>query len=343
METTFEHQFDETKIKQRFKRVYYALFAPVYVRFLLYIVFFAICGVLYSGLKFTFIALDIVYAIIILTWFPKTWRMYHELFKKTGAMENSTIIHLTDTSIEISCGNNKTQNEYKVFSSYLALSDTIALINQRTITAIFERNDFDDNGEKFIQCLDNAGVKNLHMWSFKRWWAISLPIIMAILLCLVYCTPLVTIKARENAYRAMCNSNLKQLTTGLVIYSIQLKEEGIDSLPENFPHNVFLDFEYVNDENVFYCPKTGTEYMYIPYNRLLDGSSSTAKYTPILFDYISGSHILDKHTRQTLVAFEDGHVYAENDISCPKDIYEKYAPLMEKGDAEILRIYCDEF
>lgn len=43
----------------------------------------------------------------------------------------------------------------------------------------------------------------------------------------------------------------------------------------------------------------------------------------------------------TLIAFEAGQVSAVENLTCFKDIYDKYAPFMSEDDAEVLRKCCE--
>ena len=105
MELTLEHHLDERAAKQRLRRVFRVFFAPTYVRYALYIVLFCLFGLrfpsFYRNIFFIFAA---AYAVLILVWFPRTWRVYREVCRKTGAFERPSVIRLTDTGIETVCG-----------------------------------------------------------------------------------------------------------------------------------------------------------------------------------------------------------------------------------------------
>ena len=98
-----------------------------------------------------------------------------------------------------------------------------------------------------------------------------------------------------------------------------------------------------------FCPKTRTKYVYVQYKRAVAPDSAAARNTPVLFDSVIGCH---KHRNAnllgmgteiswTLIAFEAGQVSAVENLTCFKDIYDKYAPFMSKDDAEVLRKCCE--
>ncbi|MBO4647274.1 MAG: hypothetical protein J5806_03875 [Lentisphaeria bacterium] len=179
MELTLEHHLDERAARQRLRRVFRVFFAPTYVRYALYIVMFILLGLrlpsFHRDLFFIFAA---AYAVLIFLWFPRYWRVYRNLFRKTGAFERPSVIRLTDTGIETVCGENRSKNEYRVFSDYLECKDFIALICQKSISAIFPKTEFPDGGREFMQCLDRAGVRKIRLRSFKRWWSLCIPLVL---------------------------------------------------------------------------------------------------------------------------------------------------------------------
>ena len=349
MELTFTKQAEEAEIKRRWKKVFFALYAPMYVRYALYVVLFCLCGFLLRlDFNFIFFALALGYFLAILSWYSRTWKIYHEVFRKTGQFEKPTTVHLTDTFMELTGGENSAKNVYSIFSGYIELKDEIALINQKTIAATFRKKYFSDGGEELMQCLDKAGVKKIDFGGFRRWRLVLLPIAMMVILGIIHFSD---VRFRnwihEKSYNTKCLSNLKMLMCDLIIYSEEQKEAGNIAFAQSETLlEELVEEGYVNEKNVG-CPKLSLCFIYVPYKRPLDSTSSTAANTPVLFDWIIGAHkkaprLLGKTTTQTMVAFEDGHVSAEENLRCHKDIYERYAPFMSKEDAEVLRKCCEE-
>lgn len=357
MELTITEQIDEAEAKRRNRKFFLTFYVNYYVAYALVVVLFSLCG-LYLRIEanYLFYALALAYLISILIWFPRNWRIRRAMYRKTGQFEHPTTIHLTDTFMEITCGENYGKNEYGVFSEYIELKDDIAIINQRTCAATFRKKDFPDGGKEFIQCLENAGVKRLSFWSFKRWWRALLAIVLILFLCLLFFLDSQNRSwIHEKSLNTHCVSNLKMLMCDLLIYSAEQQEVGnmtfTQSLNSIEPQSLILqklaDEEYVL-EACLTCPKTSIGYIYVPYNRPLDHSSATAANTPVLFDWTIGAHnkcsrMWGKGAPQTHIAFEDGHVSVEENLRCHLDIYERYAPLMSKEDAEILRKCCEEW
>ena len=351
MELVFHHQVNEAEAKRRWRRVFFTLYAPVYVRYALYAIMFACMGILLSDLRYFMNVLAAAYVVGILTWYPRIWRVYRETFRKSGAFDHPTTIRLTDTFIEVLCGENTAKNEYGVFSGFLEKNDVIALINQKSIAAIFEKKDFADEGKEFTQCLRNAGVKKIELWGFKRWGLAFLPVVLMALMGVAYVVHIANVQNQlwmyEKACRTQCCSNLKQMMCGLLIYSDDLKKDGKVSFPQLFTLDDVVAAGLA-EYSFGSCPRSCSEFAYVPYSRLLDTNASAAANTPVLFDYVFGCHRERKHllwgkdTPQTLVAFEDGHVAVEENLASFMDIYERYAPLMSKEDAIELRRFCED-
>ncbi len=349
MELTFTKQAEEAEIKRRWKKVFFALYAPMYVRYALYVVLFCMCGTfLRLEFNFIFFALALGYLLVILSWYSRTWKIYREVFRKTGQFEKPTTVHLTDTFMELSCGENSAKNVYSIFSGYIELKDEIALINQKTIAATFRKKYFSDGGAELMQCLDKAGVKKIDFWGFRRWRLVLLTIVMMAIFGIIHFSDVLFRNwIHEKGYNTSCLSNLKMLMCDLIIYSEEQKEAGNITFTQS--KNLLeelVEEGYVNEKNVG-CPKLHLWFAYVPYKRPLDSTSSTAPNTPVLFDLTIGAHqkaprLFGKTTSQTMVAFEDGHVSAEENLKCHMDIYERYAPFMNKEDAEVLRKCCEE-
>ena len=351
MELTFTNQINETETKRRWRRVFFALYTPVYVRYALYAVMFCYTGLLLFDLRYFMIVLAAAYVVGILTWYPRIWKVYRETFRKIGAFDHPTTVRLADTFIEVTCGENTAKNEYGVFSGFVELNDVIALINQKSIAATFEKKDFADGGKEFVQCLRKCGVKKIELWGFKRWGLAFSPVALMALLGVAHIVYIASAQNRHWAYeygcRTQCCSNLKQMMCGLLIYSDDLKKEGKVSFPQLFTLDDVVAAGLA-DESYGGCPRSCTGFAYVPYSRLLNKNASAAANTPVLFDYVIGCHRKRKHslwgkdTPQTLVAFEDGHVSVEENLASFMDIYERYAPLMSKEDANELRRFCED-
>ena len=170
---------------------------------------------------------------------------------------------------------------------------------------------------------------------------------------------------REKGPRSQCHSNLKNLMSwsGL-LQSIDTEETSDKAFPKSLPLLVelvvtdladLLGEEYDDSPGKIYpdwiddeCPMTHAKYAYVPYDRPPNPKSGTAARTPVLWDGIIGSH----HTKygvlwgngvpQTCIAFEDGHISYEENLTCHRDIFTKYAPQMSQEDAETLRQICEE-
>lgn len=163
---------------------------------------------------------------------------------------------------------------------------------------------------------------------------------------------------REKGPRSQCHSNLKNLISwsGLLQSpkafpkSLSLLMEMVvtdlaDLLGEEYDGSMGKIYpDWISDE----CPMTHAKYAYVPYDRPPNPESSTATNTPVLWDAIIGAHhakcgaLWGNGVPQTCVLFEDGHLSYEENLTCHRDIFEKYAPLMSQEDAEELRKVCEE-
>ena len=349
MELTLKNQLEEAVAKRRWRRVFFALYAPVYARYALYVALFCIFGLILPNLQCFMLTLAVAYVIAIFTWYPRIWRVYRETFRNSGAFDHPTVVHLTDTFIDLNCGENSSKNEYRVFSGYIELKDTIALINQKAIAAVFEKTYFADDGKEFIQCLEKAGVKKLEFWGFKRWWLVFLPVVFMALLVVAHVFEVHKRCWRhEHGSTVTCASNLKQLMCGFLIFSSDLREVGKSAIFQSFPLDEMVDEGYVN-ESIGGCPTSSVGYAYVPYNRPLDHNSRTAASTPVMWDFIIGCHRKTsrlpwrKPITLTVVVFEDQHCTCEENLTCHMDIYNKYSPSMSQNDAEALRKICEEY
>ena len=158
----------------------------------------------------------------------------------------------------------------------------------------------------------------------------------------------------EKIQISYCNSNLKQLVNGLATIAYDGQKNGDVSLQQFPPLQTLAGNNYIDKktlENLMHCPKTHAEYIYVRYDRPVAlVTSIAAANTPVLFDSVIGCH---KHRKfnflgmgadlpWTLVAFEDGHVSIEENLTCFMDIYDRHAQFMSKEDTEVLKRTCEE-
>jgi prepilin-type processing-associated H-X9-DG protein len=107
-------------------------------------------------------------------------------------------------------------------------------------------------------------------------------------------------RARENARRASCQSNMKQLT----LATMQFTMDNNGQLPDlSTPEAIRVSLgRYVKDPKIYTCP-SGGDYLGNPQvHRVLIQSVSNPSQTPLLME-TEGIH-LDGHN----VSFVDGHV-----------------------------------
>ena len=161
---------------------------------------------------------------------------------------------------------------------------------------------------------------------------------------------------REAFYTQICVSNLKQVMNG--VFYVAFDEKKKTDKDAVFPMLQELIFENEAFSELTHCPKTHDAYIYVRYGRPVSHEpSDVAANTPVLFDRAINSHpffyqkkpniLLDilgicEKAPLVLVAFEDGHVSAEKNLTCFMDLYDRFAPFMLKEDAELLREYCEK-
>ncbi len=352
MDLTIEHKLDKATVRRRWRQVHFAFFAPAYAYWIVSVVILIICGLLSpynGGICF---ALALGGLVFILSWYPRSCWTNRKLSAKRGAFDHPTVIHLTDTYMEVTCGENSSKSEYKILSGYMELKEIIVLVFHKVIVGALPKEDFPDGGKEFMQCLQHAGVKRIKFFGFKRWMIVCLPVLLVVFLGVTQIYIMANIQnrlwMREKCCRASCVSNLKGMMAGLLIYSDDQKAAGNIAIPKSLPVNEMIAGGYINGSEAV-CPKLDEFYAYAPYNRLLDNKSSTAANTPVLWDFIVGCHwkkhglLWGERIPQTVIVFEDQHVAIEDNLFCHKDIYDKYAPFMTKEDAEVLRKCCEEY
>ena len=197
--------------------------------------------------------------------------------------------------------------------------------------------------------------KDKAMVTKRRWRRVCIFVILMVVVCFVIITAVNYCKSiREHLCISICNSNLKQLMNVLDVYSNNQKEGEIVP-PRDYPPLKVLVEDGVLDcetfENLVYCPKTHTKYIYVQYDRPVARQGSTAAAnTPVLFDSVIGAHCHRRRNNMfgmgtddlwTMVVLEDGHVSFEENLTCFKDIYDRHAKFMSKEDAEVLRKCCE--
>ena len=342
MDLTIEHQNKEREAKSRFRKVYYRVLAPWYVTMLCAVVMLVMVGLSTSseelrGVCFSLSALGIV---IILTGFHFFWRRTRKVFMKSGAFEHPTVIHLTDAYVEITCGENYSKNEYKVFSDYILLKDTIVLRIQRYLAGFYRRDDFPDGGAEFIRCLEACGVKRAS--TLGRWWDA-----WALLALTVYCVISCTVAfhneewSQDKAERVVCMNNLKMTYLGLTMYAEEANQ-GVSLLPPSL--QALKNAEYI-DKNELCCPTTMQEYKFVPYSKMPDALSPDK--APIVIDGIASHYkwpcfpIGISRVWQTPILFADGHISLEEDVYCYMDIYDRYGCFLDETEAETLKKCCE--
>lgn len=203
--------------------------------------------------------------------------------------------------------------------------------------------------------------------SRRAWfWIVFLLLCLMALLWIPYFANIQDAKwIREKGLRSQCHSNLKKLMSwsGL-LQSTDTEGASEKAFPKSLPLLMeivvtdladLLDEECDDSQGKIYpdwisdeCPMTHAKYAYVPYDRPPNPESGTAANTPVLWDGIIGSHhakfgiLWGNGVSQTCVAFEDGHVSYEENLTCHRDIFNRYAPLMSQEDAETLRQTCEE-
>ncbi len=177
MDITLNVQCDEATSRRTFRRAFYALEAPEYAQPALDIVLMVRLGqLLPGGYGLLAFGAALVLFCFASSWFFRTWKVYRELYRKSGIFDDPTVIRLTDSFIVTSCGGNESKCEYRVFSGFMRCRDFIVLTAQSAISGIYARKEFPDGGAEFAQCLEKAGVKEMPFFSFGRWWHLCLPV-----------------------------------------------------------------------------------------------------------------------------------------------------------------------
>lgn len=142
MDLTIEHRRSEEDGKKLWRKAFFAFAAPGYVLGVIYILICIVIGLQNEGWRsFLFAFATIVGFANLIAW-PRTWRMYREIFQRQGAFKQPTVIRLTDSFIETSCGENHSKQEYSLFTHYFCLKDCIVLIHKNSIMCIIQKKSF---------------------------------------------------------------------------------------------------------------------------------------------------------------------------------------------------------
>lgn len=339
MELTFEIQQEEQLARRLWHRVFQRLFAPKTTLYIL-IGVLAICGGLITRtqeIRHMYFIAGILLIVAPLFWFSRIWLIYRGYFRRSGVFEHPTTIHLTDTMIEMTSGANSSRQEYRVYSNYIPLNDSIALINGDSIAAVFSRNAFPDGGAEFVKCLEASGVKNISTLRVRRWLVVWLYGAFAALAIVVSAMLLLS---RYSFYRTgmnglqTCGGHLQQLHQMIVKHATD--SEG--ALPRELSELNLPDEE-------FGCIFTDATYLYVPYRRL-DSNDKASAQTPILIEELGGHRVFSvwgRYTTFTPIVFADGHVAFEKNLRSYTDIYDKYAPFLSPENAEVLKKCCEKW
>ena len=339
MELTFEIQQDEQQARRKWRRVFSRLYAPKKALFIMIAVLAICCGLITRSQEIRLVSFvaGVLLLVAPLFWFSRIWLIYRAYFRRNGAFDHLTTIHLTDTMIETTCGANGSQLEYRVFSNYIPLNDCIALINGDSIAAVFYRSAFPDGGAEFIKCLEASGVKDISTLRVKRWLVVWLYGAFAALAVVVCAKSLLS---RYSIYRTgmnglhTCGGQLQQLHQKIAKHAT----DAGGALPRELSELNLPDEE-------FGCNFTDDTYLYVPYGRL-DSNGKASAQTPILIEELGGHWVLSvwsQYTAYTPIVFADGHVAFEKNLCSYTDIYDKYAPFMSPEDAEVLKKCCEKW
>lgn len=336
MDLTIEHQLSEKERKRLWRKAFFAFAAPGYVLGVIYILLCVTLGLFQEEPFFYFIA--ILMTILHLIAWPRTWRFYQEIFRRQGALEHPTVIHLTDSFFEASCGENHNKHDYRIVTHYLCLKDCIVLMHKRQIMSIIEKSEFSDGGKEWISCLEANGVEQKRFWGLKRWWLVLVFLFLLVFMLIVH---VVAQRANdewcdEKSQYTACISNLKAIGTTLLLYA----DDNQGYYPPTL--RALLPMEYCLDEEKLCCPETKLEYRYVPYAKMND---ETAANQPIVIDY-AGSHWIKqglggKCSLRTPILFADGRVMTYTDPIDYMDIYDLYASHLCEEDAKVLKKCCE--
>lgn len=208
MDVTLTQQFDEPTTKRRLRHAFFVLNLPTYLAYAIVSAGFAVLATLPLPELASWICLGlaVVYVVCLLLWFPRVWRVYREIWRKTGAFEHPTAIRLTDEWKEVRCGENFAKNEYRVYSAYLECREIIILVQQKVVAAFFDKADLADGGAELMRRFDAAGVKRIRQWSLRRWWKPIVELAIFIALLIIVVRPGVVRLGADETYRFPANA-----------------------------------------------------------------------------------------------------------------------------------------
>ncbi|MBQ7176505.1 MAG: hypothetical protein IJS08_03740 [Victivallales bacterium] len=338
MDLTIEHHLNEIEGKRKWRKVYFAFAAPGYVACLIYILINILTGLNLPEGRFFVFTVAALFIIGLLSNWPRTWRMYRELFRRQGAFEQPTIIHLADNFIETSCGENHSKVDYRIYTHFFCMKDYIALLHKRTIVTILDRKDFPDCGEEWMACLEANGVKKKCFWDFRRWWAVLLFLFALLCLLTIPCAAdnANTAWGKEKGKYTACVSYLKMTGINMRIYA----DENNGYYPPNW--NTLASHWHWENKKIR-CPGTKKEYKYVPYCK---EPKENAANQPIIIEDI-GSHwkkkglFFGRRILRTSALFADGHVLTFDNLPDYMDIYEQYGKYLSAEDAQVLKDCCE--
>ena len=102
MDQIIERKLDEQTLKSRFWRFFFVFHAPVYVHCSLYLMLSCVWWMLFPHLWLFWLIIVVFCASYLFTFFSNVWRISRDTFRRQGAFEQQTIVHLTDKYMEIS-------------------------------------------------------------------------------------------------------------------------------------------------------------------------------------------------------------------------------------------------
>ena len=341
MDITFERQSNERDTRQKYRKAFFAVFAPGYSLSLFFILLCALLGYYIQQLRhICFPGAAVMLVLLLLSW-PRYWRYVRDAFQKSGMFDMPATIHITDHFIEITRGENHSIQEYKIYTHYLDLKDVIVLLYKRSILGILDRSVFPDDGAEWMKCLEANGVRHIQFWDFKRWRLVLLLLLLAVLMMLAIMLPTKANEANgkwcmEKANITSCIARLKMTGLALNIYAYDNNAffpPTLETLRKQY---------YLEEPDTIRCPESRQEYRYVPYSNFVN---ETAVLQPIVIEHL-GNHwkrrgLFGKEISLTSVLFADGHVVTMENLPDYMDIYDQYARHLSPEDAEMLKKSCE--
>ena len=341
MDITFEHQSNERETRQKYRKAFFAVVAPGYTLTLIGILCLSLLWYYVQQSRHIFFTSTIVILVLLLLSWPRYWRYIRDAFQKSGIFDMPATVHITDHFIEITCGENHSVHEYKIYTHYFSLNDVIVLLYKKSILGILERSVFPDEGAEWMKCLEANGVRRIQFWDFKRWRPVLLLLLLAVLMMLAIILPT---KANEaNDEWCMEKSNITSCITRLKMTGVTLNiyaDDNNDFFPPTL--DTLLKQNCLEEPDIIHCLESRQEYRYVPYSKRVN---ETAVLQPIVIEHL-GNHwkrrgLFGKEISLTSVLFADGHVLTMENLPDYMDIYDQYARHLSPEDAETLRKCCE--